>query len=49
MLLGRIDADRGDAGAGCNDFLVTVCQADQLAVAVRSPITAQKQQDNGRV
>jgi hypothetical protein len=47
MLPRRIDVDGGNNGASRCEFTMSECHADQLTVAVRSPIPSQKEQYHG--
>ena len=49
MLLGRVDIDADDSAACRENLVMTVCQADQLAVAVRSPVSAQEDDGYGGI
>jgi len=44
MFTRRVDVDCGDYRTRIQEFVVSQCHADQLAVAVRSPISAQEEQ-----
>jgi hypothetical protein len=43
VLTGGIDVDRDNNRATLCEFLMSECHADQLTVAVRSPVPSQKQ------
>ena len=45
MLSGRVDVYAEDTSACGEKLFMPKCQADQLAVAIRSPITAKKQEN----
>lgn len=49
MLGWRVDTDGEQPGAGCEELFVSGCQADQLAVAIRSPIATEEDEQRSAV
>jgi len=49
LLLWGVDADSNNAGSGLGEIRVMLRQADQLAAAIRSPVSSEEEKDHGGV